>query len=171
MQIQLNTYTMHLEDQPLDIGYASEKVDVKSPNGTNSIIGGQNGKTQLIISVPFIDDAFVKELEALQEALPTDDESSVTASIIVANDDHTDPGIKPFKLYIDYDEAFGDWYGVRLADGPCQGELTKALFVISKDGALFYDEIVSNLHTPFNADKALLKVAAAINTYTGKGCH
>ena len=171
MQIQFNTYTMHLEDEPLDIGYASEKVGVKKEDGSISSIGGQNGKTQLIISTPFIDDAFVNELETLKASLPQNDESAITASIVVANSEHVNPSVAPFNFYVDHDKAFGDFYGVRLADGPCSGELTKALFVVSKDGALFHDEIVPNLHTPFDADKAYLKVVAALNTYTGKGCH
>jgi peroxiredoxin len=67
----------------------------------------------------------------------------------------------------DVDEAFGDYYGVRLSNK----ELAKSLFIISKDGAVFYHEILEDLSAPFNFDKALVKIAAAQNCYTGKGCH
>lgn len=162
---------MRLEDMPLDIGYASEKVEVKSPDGAKTTIGGQNGKTQLIVTAPFIDDALKAELEQIDRELPEGGEYEVTAALLVANEMHGDPALKKIRFLIDHDDAFGDYYGVRLCGEPCDGELTKALFVISKDGALFYDEFVENLHEPFNADTLLRKIAAAQTCYTGKGCH
>ena len=162
---------MRLEDTPLDVGYASERVEVKSSDGTCCSLGGQNGKTQLIVTTPFIDDAFVAELEAINAILPSGGEYEVTASIVVANDTHTAPDLDKFDFYIDSKGEFGDWYSVRLVGEPCDGEFTKALFVISKDGALFYDEFAKNLHDTFNTDTLLRKITAAQLCYTGKGCH
>jgi hypothetical protein len=76
-----------------------------------------------------------------------------------------------WQFGFDTDEAFGDYYGVRLAKGELGGEFTKALFVISKDGAVFYDEILRDLNESFSLDTALVKIAAAQSCYTGKGCH
>ncbi len=160
---------MHLDDLPLDIGYASDRVKVTTKEGTECSIGGQNGTTHLIITAPFIDDAFVAELKAISKALPQDEK--FRASIVVAKSAHEDPNLAPFEFLIDSDEEFADWYSVRLSGDPLGGELTKALFVISKDGAIFYDEYAKNLHDPFNADTALRKIQAAQLTYTGKGCH
>ena len=70
MQIQLNTFTMSLENLPLDVGYASEKVALKTQTGEKRTIGGQNGKTQLIVTAPFLDDRFLAELETISKALP-----------------------------------------------------------------------------------------------------
>ena len=160
---------MRLEDLPLDIGYASEKVQVKAADGTSYTIGGQNGKTQLIVTAPFIDDALKAELASIDAQLPEDEQMS--AILLVANETHRDPGLEKFDFRIDNDDAFGDYYGVRLCGEPCDGELTKAAFIISKDGAMFYDEIVNNLHESFNTDTLLRKIAAAQTCYTGKGCH
>jgi peroxiredoxin len=171
LQIQLNTSTMRLEEMPLDIGYASEKVTLTTKEGTSRIVGGQNGATQLIVTAPFIDDTFVAELEAIDKALPRGGEHEVTAALIVAGTGHNDPQLEKFEFLIDSDAEFADWYGVRLSGDPLEGELTKALFVISKDGALFYDEFAKNLHDPFNAETALRKIYAAQECYTGKGCH
>jgi len=160
---------MRLEEQPLDIGYASEKVTLKTTEGVSCTIGGQNGSTQLIVTAPFIDDSFVSELETLGKSLPEGD--GVTASLIVATAAHEDPKVEGFRFLLDKDEEFADWYGVRLSGDPLEGELTKALFIISKDGALYYDEFAKNLHDPFNAETALRKLYAAQECYTGKGCH
>jgi thiol peroxidase len=160
---------MQLEELPLDIGYASEPVTLTGNDGQPHRIGGQNGKTQLIVSAPFVDDAFVEELKIIAEAISGT--GDVTASLVVANDSHGNPGLPPFGFYVDSEGEFGDWYGVRLVGDPCDGELTKALFVISKDGALFYDEFADNLHDSFKTDTLLRKIAAAQECYTGKGCH
>ncbi len=171
MQVRLNTSTMRLEDMPLDIGYASDKATLTGSDGKEHTIGGQNGKTQLIITAPFIDDALVKELEEIDAMLPKGGEYEVSAALVVASGSHEDPGLETFDFFIDSKEEFGDLYGVRLEGDPCGGELTKAVILISKDGAIFYDEFTRNLHDRFNADTLLRKIAAAQTCYTGKGCH
>ncbi|MHC3994835.1 hypothetical protein ACXWTF_08380 [Thiomicrolovo sp. ZZH C-3] len=160
---------MRLEELPLDIGYASEQVTLKTPEGTAQTVGGQDGKTQLIVTAPFIDEALIAELQSIGQALPEGD--GVDASLIVAATAHEDPKVDGFRFLLDSDEEFADWYGVRLSGEPLEGELTKALFIISKDGALFYDEFATNLNDPFNAETAVRKIYAAQECYTGKGCH
>jgi len=171
VQIQFNTFTLKLEELPLDVGYASEPVKVTGPDGTPLTLGGQNGKTQLLITTPFVDDAFIEELKEIDAMLPSGGEYEVTASLIVANATHSDPGLEKIAFCIDSDGEFGDWYGVRLVGEPCDGELTKAAILVSKDGALFYDDFVTNLHDRFKTDTLLRKITAAQLCYTGKGCH
>ena len=171
MQVQCNTSTMHLEDMPLDIGYASEKVLVKDTQGKECSIGGQNGKTQLIISLPFIDDSLRAELKEIAQDLPKGGDHEVIPSIIVANDKHKAPDIEEFGFYIDNDEEFADYYGVKLTGEPYGGELTKAVILISKDGAIFYDEFMKDINDSFNAATLGRKILAAQECYTGKGCH
>jgi len=162
---------MKLEDEPLDIGYASEKVGVVDSGGKQCVIGGQNGKTQVVITAPFMDDSLADEIDTIRKSLSEKSPEELTVSLVVANSEHSDPGIDGVDFYVDSEGEFGDWYGVRLLGGPCDRELTKAVFVISKDGALFYDEFVSSLHDTFTQDRLYRKVSAAIECYTGKGCH
>jgi len=171
LQITYKTSTLHLEDLPLDIGYASERVDLKNGNDSTFSIGGQTGMTQLILTTPFIDDEFLGEMKEISTLLSLNAMEGISKTIVVANSKHTDPRMEGWMFGIDYDEAFGDYYGIRLAKGELGGELAKGLFVISKDGALFYDEIVRDLNEPFSLEKALPKIAAAESCYTGKGCH
>lgn len=161
MQVKFKTYMMHLEDMPLDIGYASQKVTITDINGSKFVIGGQNGKTQLLITSPFIDDEFVKELKEL----------GINASFIASNKNMTNPNLKNIDFYIDSDGEFGDFYGVRVKGEPFDGEFTKAVILISKDGAIFYDEFLKDLDEKFNLENLLHKITAAQTCYTGKGCH
>ena len=171
MQVQHNTFTMHLEELPLDIGYASEKVTVKDKEGNSHLIGGQNGKTQLFITAPFVDEALLEELRTIEKDLPNGGEYEVTASLILAHILEDDLDMEKIKLFCDDQEQFSDFYGVKLSGKPYEGELTKAIILISKDGAIFYDEFVTDLDHKFNQETLLRKIYAAQTCYTGKGCH
>jgi peroxiredoxin len=167
VQINHNNSILTLEDMPLDIGYASEKVNLKNSAGDVFTIGGQNGATQLLVSAPFIDDALHAQLKEMDTLLSLNALGGITKALIVANDKHQLPALEEWLSGYDYDEAYGDYYGTRLSNK----ELAKTLFIISKDGAVFYHEILSDLNEPFSFDKALAKIVAANNCYTGKGCH
>lgn len=167
MQINYNTSTLSLEDMPLDIGYASEKVDLKNHAGEVFKLGGQNGGTQLLISAPFIDESLLQQLSELDTLLSLNALGGITKGLIVANNQHNMPKLDEWLVGYDYDEAYGDYYGVRLSNK----ELAKTLFIISKDGALFYHEILDDLNGVFSIDKAIAKIVAANSCYTGKGCH
>ncbi|MBU0631402.1 hypothetical protein KKA17_02040 [bacterium] len=171
MQIKFNTYTLRLEEMPLDIGYASEKISVKDKDGNEHILGGQNGKTQLIISAPFMDDDLLKELQEIEKELPSGGDYEVSASLIFAEDLKDDLNLAKIKLYIDYKEEFGDFYGAKLTGEPYDNKLTKAIILISKDGAIFYDEFVKDLNDKFSQETLMRKIYAAQTCYTGKGCH
>ena len=167
MQIIYNTSTLFLEDMPLDVGYASEKVNLKNHSDETFTIGGQNGFTQLLISAPFIDEALISQLYELDTLLSLNAMQGITKALVVANSKHKLPALEEWFSGYDYDEAYGDYYGVRLSNK----ELAKTLVIISKDGAVFYHEILSDLNAPFSIDKALAKIVAANSCYTGKGCH
>lgn len=171
MQIRYRTSTLHLEDMPLDIGYASEKVTLKNPAGELFSIGGHNGFTQLIVTSPFIDDEFLTHLGKINTLLSLNALDSISKSVAVATPKDEKVELEGWQYGVDYDEAFGDYYGIRLAKGELGGEFAKALFIISKDGALFYNEILDDLNKPFTLERALPKIAAAMQCYTGKGCH
>ncbi len=153
----------------MDIGYASEKVKVFDEKGQDAIIAGHNGKTQLIISTPFINKNLKEELR--QIAAMFANESDVEQHIIVANETHQNPNIEHMQFHIDKEGEFGDWYGLRLKGDVLDGELTKSLLLISKDGALYYDEYPRDISQSFDHSMLYRKVTAAQACYTGKGCH
>jgi len=162
---------MHLEDMPLDIGYASEMVRLNDTSGKEYTIGGHSGKTQLIVTTPSIDDEFINEMQKLSEIIPGKDIHEIDASLIVANDSHPIVELDKFNFLIDAYEEFADMYGVRLKGAPYDNELTKAIILISKDGAIFYDQFCDDLAHQFNVDILYRKILAAQLCYTGKGCH
>ena len=162
---------MHLEDMPLDIGYASEKVTLTTLDAKEHIIGGHNGLTQLIITTPYIDDTFINEMKRIDEIIPVGTEHKVEAFLVVANATQKVPALKKFHFLVDSKGELGDMYGVRLKGEPFEDELTKAIILISKDGAIYYDQFCDDLSHEFNKDILYRKILAAQLCYTGKGCH
>lgn len=171
MQVKSKTYTMRLEEMPLDVGYASEKVTLKDATAKSVTVGGQDGTTQLFITTPVLDEAFLNELKEIDASLPQGGDYEVHAALIVADTNHQIPELNKFNFYVDSDDEMADFYGLRLTGEPYNGELTKALILVSKDGAIFYDEYLSDIDTKFNIDTLYRKIAAAQLCYTGKGCH
>jgi len=171
LQVHYNTYTLNLEDMPMDLGYASEQVTMYNENDQARTIAGYNGKTQLIISAPFINKTFKDELQKISEMLSNENQTDFECYLVVANTEHQDPHMDNINFLIDKEGEFGDWYGVRLLGEVLEGEFTKSLMLISKDGALFYDEYPKDISESFNHDTLFRKIAAAQTCYTGKGCH
>ena len=155
----------------MDLGYASEQITLYDDQDQTHLVGGHTGKTQLILSTPFIDDAFSEELQKIDALLSDEEGEQFEASLVVANDSHLNPSLKHIRFLIDKEEEFGDWYGIRLQGEALQGEFTKSLMLISKDGALFYDEYPQDISSGFNHETLLRKITAAHTCYTGKGCH
>lgn len=155
----------------MDIGYASEKITMYDEKDQPYTIAGQNGKTQLIISAPFINKTFKDELKHIDELLENEESDNFVCYLLVANDQHQDPHLSHINFLIDKEGEFGDWYGVRLHGDALEGEFTKSLMLISKDGALFYDEYPRDISNAFNYETLQRKILAAQTCYTGKGCH
>jgi len=169
--VHYDTYTLELEDIPMDIGYASEKVKLYDEKNRIHTIAGHNGKTQVIITLPFINKTVKEELSEIDTLLSTEAQGEIECHLVVANEKHADPHLKHVDFLIDKEGEFGDWYGVRLQGEILEGEFTKSLLLISRDGALFYDEYPKDISSPFDHDTLLRKLAAAQTCYTGKGCH
>lgn len=169
MQVYLDTHEMTLEDMPLDEGYASESVTTKDINGKDFIVGGQTGKTQIIISAPFLNQSNLEEFDAIfnSDDLTLD---NVEKYFLLASKEDAKVATD-IPLLFDEEELFGDEYGVRISNGMLKQKLTKSLFIISKDGAIFYEDIPKDLNRTFEVDKIYQKTVAALQCYTGKGCH
>jgi hypothetical protein len=62
-------------------------------------------------------------------------------------------------------------YGTEIINGNLTNLLTKSLFLISKDGAVFYLDMPQDLDTPLDLERLQIELNKAYTTYTGVGCH
>jgi peroxiredoxin len=79
--------------------------------------------------------------------------------------------LEKFELIIDSEEEFGNMYGTKIVSGSLNDMLTKSLFLISKDGAIFYLELPEELEKPLNLERLQVELNKAYVSYTGTGCH
>jgi len=81
---------------------------------------------------------------------------------------------KDFKkiniVFDDFDE-FKELYGTEIVTGSMAGDLCKSIFLISKDGAIFYIDILDDLEKSFDLERLQVELNKAYVTYTGVGCH
>lgn len=79
--------------------------------------------------------------------------------------------LKKFILLFDTEQEFGSMYGTQIVSGSLTDRLTKSLFLISKDGAIFYLDMPNDLAKPLNLERLQVELNKAYITYTGVGCH
>lgn len=78
----------------------------------------------------------------------------------------TTEGIENLRVRRDFRGAkFGNAYGVLVKDSPLERLLTRAVFVLDKDGVVKYKEIVSEITTEPNYEAVLHAIS------DGCGCH
>lgn len=170
MKIIYNGSETALEDEMLDVGYSAEKVELLTKDDKKVTVGGHTGRTQILVSLPFVDEGIKKELAVIDGMLNDTAKSQIDAWVIGA-DKSVDADIGFFKTGVDYDEAFGDYYGTRLEGGELDGKLTKALFIIAQDGTLFYYDAPSDLSDLFDAERFQRQIVTALSCCDKKGCH
>ncbi len=160
----------------IDIGYMAENIEVTDMNGDTKEIkrSHSDNSMTLLVSFPNEDEGFIKELLVMDEFLshiqvPINcyfifNEKTDTLSAIQSK-------LKKFEIVFDSEEDFGNMYGTKIVSGILEDTLTKSLFLISKDGAVFYLDMPNNLVKPLDLERLQVELNKAYVTYTGVGCH
>jgi peroxiredoxin len=168
--------SFELSEDFIDVGYMAENVVVKDLTDTLFEIkrSHQDKAMTLLISLPDLSDSF------LQEALRIDGfMSEIQVSIhcyFIFDKKYKElesfgKQLKKFGAVYDYDDEFGNMYGTKIVSGSLEDKLTKALFLISKDGAIFYLDMQEEISTEFDLTKLQVELNKAYVSYTGTGCH
>ena len=160
----------------IDVGYMAENIDVKDLAGDCFEIKRSHSDKSMTILVSFPDakDEFFEEILKIDEFLS---HIQVPLNAYMVFDKATQVQtilknrLNKFKIVLDADDEFGDMYGTKLVSGSLEGKLTKSLFLISKDGAIFYLDIPNDLNKEFDIQRLRVELNKAYISYTGVGCH
>jgi len=165
-----------LVDDFIDIGYMAENIEVTDMQEQMKQIkrSHSDGAMTLLVSFPDTQEVFVKEMLVLDELM-----SHIEVPIycyFIVNENSEDiqlisKSLKKFEMVIDSEEEFGNMYGTKIIDGSLEDKLTKALFLISKDGAVFFLQMPEDISMPLDKDRLKVELNKAYVTYTGVGCH
>ena len=160
----------------IDIGYMAENFEITDTSGTKKEIkrSHSDGAMSLFISFPDASESFSKEILKIDQFM-----SNIQVPIkcyFIFNEKLENTTVfknrlKKFEMVFDTEDEFGSMYGVKIVSGKMEDKLTKALFLISKDGAVFFLDMPSNLEKEFDLDRLQVELNKAYVTYTGVGCH
>ncbi|WP_024791549.1 hypothetical protein [Lebetimonas sp. JS032] len=165
MKIKYKNKFYYLEDIPLDIGYKAETVTLYDKNSIPVEFPQKCKDTQLIITMPFIDEKLMREIMETDKFL-----QDLKIHIYLVLPEETNlPSFENIIVLFDKDNEFSDIYGltIKMED---KETITKALILISKDGAIYYDEYPDDVYQKFNLEKLKRKIISSKEIYNNKGC-
>ena len=159
-----------------DVGYMAENFEVIDFYGTTKEIkrSHTNKSMTLLVSFPLSNNGFGDEIIKLDEFM-----SHIKVDIncyLIFNEQGEEKTalknrLKKFEMVFDTENEYGNMYGTKLVSGSMEDKLTKALFLISKDGAIFYLDIPNDLEKQFDLQRLQVELNKAYVSYTGVGCH
>ncbi|MBU3016060.1 thiol peroxidase [Poseidonibacter lekithochrous] len=169
--------TTKLKGNEVELSGAEVKVGDKAPVVTvvakdlsDVQIGGENGKSQVIVVVPSLDTAVcAAETRKFNEKAAKIENAEV---IVVSMDLPfamgrfcTTEGIENLTVGSDFRaKAFAKSYGVLIATGPLAGVACRAVFVVNASGVITYKEICPEITEEPNYDAALAALSDATST-------
>jgi peroxiredoxin len=168
--------SLELCEDFIDIGYMAENVEVTDSKGELKEIkrSHPDKSMTLLISFPHGQEGFIDEILKIDELLHHIQvdihcymifDGSFEEQSVIKN------RLKKFEVVLDTEDEFGSMYGTKLVSGSLENKLTKSLFLISKDGAVFYLEMPSDLEKQFDLERLRIELNKAYTSYTGVGCH
>jgi peroxiredoxin len=161
-----------LTDDFIDVGYMAENFEAQSFQGDTLEVRRSNPKKSMsiFVSAPFADESLAK-LDELLSHIEVDLECYFVFEKYEQSLDAFQKNLKKFQIVFDKFDEFGPMYGVKIIEGDLENKLAKALFLISKDGAIFYIDFLQDQEAEFDMERLRVELNKAYITYTGVGCH
>lgn|GEM_PF-3004168 len=147
-----------------DIGYGSEKIYILDRDRDEIEIGGDKKIAQLFITFSSFSKQDLENIKEIDENLKNV-KDILNSWLIIPNDDYLE-FFKPenMQVGIDYKREFLDMYGVEIIN---EDFGAKSLFLITKEGTLFYKDTPKNLEDSFNLELFYINLNNALQCYSG----
>ena len=161
----------NLTDEFIDIGYMAEEIEAIDLYDKEVLIkkASPNRMIQIFLSFPTFED-FKEEIIAFDEFM--DDAKVEISTYILFNEKIKIPyKFKKIMPVFDINQDFADMYGTKIVSGSLENKLTKSLFIIGKDGAIYHIDMPNTLETPFDIERVRVELNKVYQSYTGVGCH
>jgi len=169
-QMKYKNEEFQLTDEFIDIGYMAEEIEAVDLEANEIILkkASANRMIQIFISFPNYED-FKDEILAFDEFMNNSKVEIFT--YILFNENLQLPKFKKLVPVFDVNEDFANMYGTKIVTGSLENKLTKALFLIGKDGAIYHIDMPDDLEKPFDMDRIRVELNKVYQSYTGVGCH
>lgn len=159
-----------LTDEFIDIGYMAEDIEAVDINGNPLLIkkASSNRMIQIFLSFPNFED-FKEEILEFDEFM--NDAKVEIFTYLLFNEKIDLPKFKKIVPAFDINCDFADMYGTKIVSGSMEDKLTKALFIIGKDGAIYHIDMPQDLEKPLDMERIRVELNKVYQSYTGVGCH
>ncbi len=176
MRVKYNEFELELIDEFAEAGYRAERVKLLDSASKDIIIGGQrpDKDLQVMVSIPEYSDLFLEDIRALdallaQTAIPIH-------AYLISQEKPSKVEQEKYKLhsFLPLYDLFGEYgvmYGTKIETDPFQGKLAKAIFIIGKDGAIYFENVFSDMAQNIDTTRVVIELNRAAQAYTGAGCH
>ena len=168
--------SLRLCDDFTDVGYMADNFEAMDFYGNPLEIKRSHADKAmtLLVSFPMYIEGFKEEilkLDAFLSHLKVEVYCYLIFDFVLPEATVLQNRLKKFKLIFDTEEEFGSMYGTKIINGTLKNRLAKSLFLISKDGAIFYIDMPQVLENPLDLDRLQIELNKAYSSYTGVGCH
>jgi len=143
------------------IGDSAPDFKLVKADLSNVDLASLAGKTKVIVTVPSLDTPVcqteTRKFNEKAAALGNVEVLIVSADLPFAQKRFCETeGLKSVTACSDLrDRTFGERYGVRIADGPLEGVMARAVFVVDANDKVRYSELVGEIAEEPDYDKAL----------------
>ncbi len=160
-----------LIDEFIDIGYMAEDIEAVDLKGDSLVIkkASPNRMIQIFLSFPNFEE-FKEEIIAFDDFM-NDAKVEIFTYLIFDKKIHIDYKFKKINPVFDVNEDFASMYGTKIISGKLENCLTKALFLVGKDGAIYHIDMPDDLSKPLDMERIRVELNKVYQSYTGVGCH
>lgn len=159
-----------ITDELIDIGYMAENVDVEDIEGKEFTIKKASPSRTIQIFLSFPDFEEFKEEILFFDDFMHDAKVEINTYIFFSRPINL-PKFKKIIPVFDINDEFAEMYGTKIVSGSMENKLTKALFIIGKDGAIYHIDMPEDLENPLDIERVRVELNKVYQSYTGVGCH
>lgn len=156
---------VNLAGNEVNVGDKAPQVTVVNSNGlADKVVGGAQGKKQLIVVVPSLDTAVcateTRNFNKRASEIEGVDLTVVSMDLpFAAGRFCSTEGIENLVVASDFrNKDFANAYGVLIADGALAGVTCRAIFAVNEEGTVTYKEIVPEITAEPDYEAALAAV-------------
>ena len=156
---------VNLAGNEVNVGDKAPQVTVVNSNGlADKVVGGAQGKKQLIVVVPSLDTAVcateTRNFNKRASEIEGVDLTVVSMDLpFAAGRFCSTEGIENLVVASDFrNKDFANAYGVLIADGALAGVTCRAIFAVNEEGIVTYKEIVPEITAEPDYEAALAAV-------------
>jgi len=169
MQITVHGTATALEGKEIKVGGEAPAARITKLDGSQNVIGMIAPTTQLIIAIPSLKTE-VCSLGAKKFNDLIKQFGSKLTTVMVTTDDidfvrdyASRECIDSAEIVIDTERTFAKKFGLLISEGKLKDRLARAVFVIDREGAVAYKEIVPEIVDEVNYDACIQAVDAVVS--------